>query len=83
MEARPGQTIALVGPTGAGKSTIINLLTRFYEHDEGTISIDGRCVSGLKKDGLRAAIGYVTQESFLFQRQREGESGDREPGRQR
>jgi ATP-binding cassette subfamily B protein/subfamily B ATP-binding cassette protein MsbA len=66
LEAKPGQTIALVGPTGAGKSTIINLLTRFYEHDEGTISIDGRCVSGLKKDGLREAIGYVTQESFLF-----------------
>lgn len=66
LEAKPGQTIALVGPTGAGKSTIINLLTRFYEHDEGTVSIDGRCVSGLKKDGLRAAIGYVTQESFLF-----------------
>ena len=66
LEAKPGQTIALVGPTGAGKSTIINLMTRFYEHDSGTISIDGRCVSGLKKDGLRAAIGYVTQESFLF-----------------
>lgn len=66
LEAKPGQTIALVGPTGAGKSTIINLLTRFYEHDEGTVSIDGRCVSGLKKDSLRAAIGYVTQESFLF-----------------
>ena len=66
LEARPGQTIALVGPTGAGKSTIINLLTRFYEHDEGVISIDGRSVSGLRKDSLRAAIGYVTQESFLF-----------------
>jgi ATP-binding cassette subfamily B protein len=66
LEAKPGQTIALVGPTGAGKSTIINLLTRFYEHDEGTISIDGRSVSGLRKASLRAAIGYVTQESFLF-----------------
>ena len=66
LVAEPGQTIALVGPTGAGKSTIINLLTRFYEHDDGKVMIDGRCVSTLKKDGLRAAIGYVTQESFLF-----------------
>ena len=66
LEAKPGQTIALVGPTGAGKSTIINLLTRFYELDEGSLSIDGRSVSGLRKDSLRAAIGYVTQESFLF-----------------
>ena len=66
IEAKPGETIALVGPTGAGKSTIINLLTRFYEHDDGRVLIDGRCVSGLRKDGLRAAIGYVTQESFLF-----------------
>ncbi|MFT5856492.1 MAG: ATP-binding cassette subfamily B protein, partial [Verrucomicrobiales bacterium] len=66
LEAKPGQTVALVGPTGAGKSTIINLLTRFYEHDEGRVMIDGRCVSGLKKDGLRKAIGYVTQESFMF-----------------
>ncbi|MGI9243934.1 MAG: ABC transporter ATP-binding protein [Verrucomicrobiales bacterium] len=66
LEAKPGQTIALVGPTGAGKSTIINLLTRFYELDEGSVSIDGRSVSGLRKDSLRAAIGYVTQESFLF-----------------
>ena len=66
LEAKPGQTIALVGPTGAGKSTIINLLTRFYEYDEGRVTIDGRDVSGLRKDGLRAAIGYVTQESFMF-----------------
>lgn len=66
LEAKPGQTIALVGPTGAGKSTAINLLTRFYETDGGTISIDGQSIQHLSKPSLRAAIGYVTQESFLF-----------------
>ena len=66
LEAQPGQTIALVGPTGAGKSTVINLLTRFYEHDEGSILIDGIEVGALDKASLRGAIGYVTQESFLF-----------------
>ncbi len=66
LEARPGQTVALVGPTGAGKSTVINLLTRFYEHDSGAILIDGAEVTGLDKASLRGAIGYVTQESFLF-----------------
>lgn len=66
LEAKPGQTIALVGPTGAGKSTLINLLTRFYEYDEGQITIDGAEVHGLNKAWLRSRIGYVTQESFLF-----------------
>ena len=66
LEAEPGQTIALVGPTGAGKSTVINLLTRFYEHDSGEILIDGFEVNDLDKASLRGAIGYVTQESFLF-----------------
>jgi ATP-binding cassette subfamily B protein len=66
LEARPGQTIALVGPTGAGKSTLINLLTRFYEYDEGGITIDGIAVHELNKAWLRSNIGYVTQESFLF-----------------
>lgn len=66
IEARPGETIALVGPTGAGKSTIINLLTRFYEHDEGSLTIDGVEVRDIKKSSLRRKIGYVTQESFLF-----------------
>ncbi len=66
IEAEPGQTIALVGPTGAGKSTVINLLTRFYEHDEGLITIDGIDIRGLAKHSLRRRIGYVTQESFLF-----------------
>lgn len=66
LEAKPGQTVALVGPTGAGKSTVINLLTRFYEHDSGEISIDGQPVQTLSKPSLRSAIGYVTQESFMF-----------------
>jgi len=66
LEARPGQTIALVGPTGAGKSTLINLLTRFYEYSEGSITIDGIPVHELNKNSLRQQIGYVTQESFMF-----------------
>ena len=66
LEAEPGQTIALVGPTGAGKSTVINLLTRFYEHESGEIRIDGQPVHTLSKPSLRSAIGYVTQESFMF-----------------
>jgi ATP-binding cassette subfamily B protein/subfamily B ATP-binding cassette protein MsbA len=66
LEAEPGQTIALVGPTGAGKTTLINLLTRFYEYDGGEILVDGVAVNSIKKRSLRNAIGYVTQESFLF-----------------
>ncbi len=66
IDAQPGQTIALVGPTGAGKSTLINLLTRFYEYDEGELTIDGVPVKSISKSSLRKSIGYVTQESFLF-----------------
>lgn len=66
LEAQPGQAIALVGPTGAGKSTIINLLTRFYEFDGGDIRIDGQSIKTVNKPSLRSAIGYVTQESFMF-----------------
>jgi ATP-binding cassette subfamily B protein len=66
IEAKPGQTVALVGPTGAGKSTLLNLLTRFYECGEGRILIDGRPARELSKEWLRDRIGYVTQESFLF-----------------
>ena len=66
FEAKSGQTVALVGPTGAGKSTLLNLLTRFYECDGGRILIDGRPVRKLSKEWLRDRIGYVTQESFLF-----------------
>lgn len=66
LNASPGQTIALVGPTGAGKTTLINLLTRFYEYDLGEILIDNVNIKTVSKESLRSAIGYVTQESFLF-----------------
>ncbi|OYV05638.1 MAG: ABC transporter ATP-binding protein [Verrucomicrobiales bacterium VVV1] len=66
LEARPGQTVALVGPTGAGKSTVLNLLTRFYEADSGVIELDGTDISKLSKEWLRGNTGFVTQESFLF-----------------
>ena len=66
LEAKPGETIALVGPTGAGKSTVVNLLCRFYEYGEGSITIDGQELSDTRKSSLRSALGYVTQEAFLF-----------------
>lgn len=66
LEALPGQTVALVGPTGAGKSTILNLLTRFYEADQGVIELDGIDISRLSKEWLRGNTGFVTQENFLF-----------------
>jgi ATP-binding cassette subfamily B protein len=66
QEALPGQTVALVGPTGAGKTTIINLLTRFYEIDRGRITIDGRDIREMPKAGLRRLLGLVLQDTFLF-----------------
>lgn len=66
LHARPGETVALVGPTGAGKSTLVNLLTRFYEYDDGEILVDGVPLREIPKPELRRAIGMVTQESFLF-----------------
>ena len=66
LKAEPGQTIALVGSTGAGKSTVVDLLTRFYEYDGGSIQVDGYELNTLSKKSLRSAIGYVTQEPFLF-----------------
>jgi ATP-binding cassette, subfamily B, bacterial len=66
LEARPGETVALVGATGAGKSTVLNLLTRFYEPTSGQILMDGRPLANLSKKWLRDQLGYVTQESFLF-----------------
>jgi ABC-type multidrug transport system fused ATPase/permease subunit len=66
LHAQPGQTVALVGATGAGKSTLVNLLTRFYEYDSGEIFIDGKPLRELPKNVLRSAVGMVTQESFLF-----------------
>ena len=66
FHARPGETIALVGTTGAGKSTLVNLLTRFYEYDSGEIFIDGKPIREFGMRRLREVIGVVTQESFLF-----------------
>ncbi len=66
LHAQPGETVALVGQTGAGKSTLVNLLTRFYEYDSGEILVDGRPLREMSKDVLRRAVGMVTQESFLF-----------------
>lgn len=66
LEAKAGQTIALVGPTGAGKTTIINLLTRFYEINGGSISIDGRDIREINKVDLRHQLGLVLQDTFLF-----------------
>ena len=66
LEAKAGQTIALVGPTGAGKTTIINLLTRFYEIDKGRITIDGHDIRDVSKADLRRKLGIVLQDTFLF-----------------
>ncbi len=66
FEARPGQTIALVGPTGAGKTTITNLLTRFYDIEGGSICIDGRDLREIRRADLRRQLGLVLQDTFLF-----------------
>jgi ATP-binding cassette subfamily B multidrug efflux pump len=66
LQAKAGQTIALVGPTGAGKTTIINLLTRFYEINDGSISIDGLDIRNVSKADLRQKLGIVLQDTFLF-----------------
>lgn len=63
----PGETVALVGPTGAGKTTITNLLSRFYELNEGRIEIDGHDIQRIKRKSLRRQMGFVLQDSFLFQ----------------
>ena len=66
FDAEPGKTIALVGPTGAGKTTIINLLTRFYELNSGVITIAGKDIRDYSKADLRRKIGLVLQDTFLF-----------------
>ncbi len=66
IHARPGETIALVGPTGAGKSTIVNLLPRFYDVTHGQILIDGQDIRDVTLESLREQIGIVSQEAFLF-----------------
>jgi ATP-binding cassette subfamily B multidrug efflux pump len=66
LHAEPGQRIALVGPTGAGKTTIVNLLTRFYDIDNGSIAIDGHDIRKVQKATLRRQLGIVLQDTFLF-----------------
>ena len=66
LHAKAGQTFALVGPTGAGKTTIINLLSRFYEINAGSILIDGMDIRNMPKDWLRRQLGLVLQDTFLF-----------------
>ena len=64
--AKPGQKVALVGATGAGKTTVTNLINRFYDIQEGMILYDGISVKGIRKPDLRRSLGVVLQESFLF-----------------
>ena len=66
LEALPGQIIALVGPTGAGKTTLISLLSRFYDVDEGAILLDGRDIRTLAQCSVRQQLGIVLQDTFLF-----------------
>jgi len=66
LHARPGQRIALVGHTGAGKTTLVNLLSRFYDFTQGCILIDGVDIRSLSRDSLRSKVGVVLQQSFLF-----------------
>ncbi|NGZ75102.1 ABC transporter ATP-binding protein [Saccharibacillus alkalitolerans] len=67
FEAKPGETIALVGPTGAGKTTLIQLLSRFYDASSGKITIDGREIGSIQRENLRSHMAFVLQDTFLFQ----------------
>jgi ATP-binding cassette, subfamily B, multidrug efflux pump len=66
LVADPGHTIAIVGPTGAGKTTLVNLIMRFYELDAGRITLDGVDIASMRRDELRAEIGMVLQDTWLF-----------------
>jgi ATP-binding cassette subfamily B protein len=66
LVAEPGETVAIVGPTGAGKTTLVNLLMRFYEIDGGTITLDGNDISHMRRSDLRSNIGMVLQDTWLF-----------------
>ncbi|MBX3000101.1 MAG: ABC transporter ATP-binding protein [Caldilineaceae bacterium] len=66
LHARPGETIALVGPTGAGKTTIISLLSRFYDVTAGAIRVDGQDIRAITQDSLRQQLGIVLQDTYLF-----------------
>ena len=66
IHAKPGETIALVGPTGSGKTTVINVLSRFYEVKEGAVKVDGKDIRDINKKDLREKLGVVLQDAFLF-----------------
>ncbi|GAA3050948.1 hypothetical protein GCM10020000_35060 [Streptomyces olivoverticillatus] len=66
LTVRPGQTVAIVGPTGAGKTTLVNLLMRFYETDGGRITLDGVDIAAMSREELRSHIGMVLQDTWLF-----------------
>jgi ATP-binding cassette subfamily B multidrug efflux pump len=67
LTAEPGQTVAIVGPTGAGKTTLVNLIMRFYEIDSGAISIDGVDIRTMTREELRSKLGMVLQDTWLFE----------------
>ncbi|CAN5320692.1 ABC transporter ATP-binding protein [soil metagenome] len=66
LKAAPGQTVAIVGPTGAGKTTLVNLIMRFYELDSGRITLDGVDVASMTRNDLRSRMGMVLQDTWLF-----------------
>ena len=66
LKVEPGQTVAIVGPTGAGKTTLVNLLMRFYEVTGGRITVDGINIAGMTREGLRAKTGMVLQDAWVF-----------------
>ena len=66
LVAEPGRTVAIVGPTGAGKTTLVNLIMRFYELDGGQITLDGQNIAGMPRSELRSNIGMVLQDTWLF-----------------
>lgn len=66
LEAEPGQTVAIVGPTGAGKTTLVNLIMRFYELDAGAITLDGHDIARMTRSELRSNMGMVLQDTWLF-----------------
>jgi ATP-binding cassette subfamily B protein len=66
LVAEPGQTVAIVGPTGAGKTTLVNLMMRFYEVDDGRVTLDGEDIAQLTRYDLRSRMGMVLQDTWLF-----------------